>query len=283
MQTKSFFWKRGQCRAIRLLLWDYASNRISEGPLETVEKHLADCEACRAELASLSRAQQLLCSARQNPPPSPRSDWHTLRARLEALPTPALQAVHAQRRASLWQPAFQTAALAVLCVALGSGSTYMAASLRPASSSLWPSKVRQTDASGPGQPVFAPFSRANRATEIDKLQVSLVTAIMKAQPICLQDPTEVRDNGSPGQPDKTAARAKRPAFSRMQQNDRLIPVQHFPGPVRPDDSMPHFKHYTPQPDDAPELVDSASPKPGPYEPVGMPFFQPDGHDGEHPY
>jgi hypothetical protein len=51
--------------------------------METVERHLALCVACRRETESLRRAQGLLAACRQTPIPPPRSDWNALRARLQ--------------------------------------------------------------------------------------------------------------------------------------------------------------------------------------------------------
>ena len=72
------------CRSTRRILWEYALDRLSEGPMESVEAHLAQCNACQKELASVRRAQSLLAACREHVPPPPRTDWATLRSRLIA-------------------------------------------------------------------------------------------------------------------------------------------------------------------------------------------------------
>ncbi|HZO87650.1 MAG TPA: anti-sigma factor [Chthonomonadaceae bacterium] len=85
------------CRAVQRALWDYAYNRLSEGPLEMVERHLPTCAACRSELESVRRTQALLAAYREQPPPPPRSDWEALRKRLiEEVPAPAAREAHRQ-------------------------------------------------------------------------------------------------------------------------------------------------------------------------------------------
>lgn len=71
-----------QCRRVRPVLWDYASERLSEGPMELVEQHLQTCAACRREVASLQNAQNFLSACRAVEEPAPRSDWNALRQRM---------------------------------------------------------------------------------------------------------------------------------------------------------------------------------------------------------
>ena len=73
-----------QCRRVRPVLWDYASERLSEGPMETVEQHLQTCGACRDEVVAARRAQQFLSACRACEEPAPRSDWNALRQRMVA-------------------------------------------------------------------------------------------------------------------------------------------------------------------------------------------------------
>jgi hypothetical protein len=75
---------RLQCRRVRHALWDYVAERLSEGPMETVERHLITCAACKREAESMRQAQGLLTACRREPIPAPRSDWNSLRARLQA-------------------------------------------------------------------------------------------------------------------------------------------------------------------------------------------------------
>ncbi len=85
-----------QCRRARPVLWDYASERLSEGPMELVEQHLQSCHACRAEVVTLQRAQQFLSACRAEEEPAPRSDWNALRQRIvEENVTPLRQAAFA--------------------------------------------------------------------------------------------------------------------------------------------------------------------------------------------
>jgi hypothetical protein len=77
-----------RCRRVRRLLWDHLAERLSEGPLEMVERHLSECPRCRREAAGLRQAQAILQACRREPTPSPRTQWHTLRARLQDGPPP---------------------------------------------------------------------------------------------------------------------------------------------------------------------------------------------------
>jgi hypothetical protein len=92
---------RPTCRAVRRVLWDYAADRLSEGPMEMAERHLAECAACRREAESVRRAQSLLSACRQEPPPSPRSGWSELQDRLigEGLASPRGVTVRSRPRA----------------------------------------------------------------------------------------------------------------------------------------------------------------------------------------
>src|SRR5579875_689987 len=70
------------CRYAQLLLWDYLTGRLPEERMEDVERHLAVCESCRAELDSMKETRRWLQVARSAEVPEPRSGWYTLRARL---------------------------------------------------------------------------------------------------------------------------------------------------------------------------------------------------------
>lgn len=89
------------CRRVRPVLWDYASERLSEGPMESVEQHLQSCGACRAEVVTLRRAQQFLSACRAEEEPAPCSDWNALRQRMiEENVIPLRQAASAPNAAS---------------------------------------------------------------------------------------------------------------------------------------------------------------------------------------
>lgn len=71
------------CRTVRRDLWDFAGERLSEGPMEQVERHLIRCAACRKEVQAMQEAQRLLAVCREATPPS-RAGWTDLRHRLAA-------------------------------------------------------------------------------------------------------------------------------------------------------------------------------------------------------
>ncbi len=75
------FW---QCRAVERDLWDYAGERLAEGPMERVEGHLTMCRACRREVAQWKRAQGLLDTAQAAPLPTARLGWNDLQTRIAA-------------------------------------------------------------------------------------------------------------------------------------------------------------------------------------------------------
>jgi hypothetical protein len=77
-----------ECRAIRRDLWDFAGDRLSEGPLERVERHLHQCASCRAEAEGLRRAQFALREVQQEIVPPPVTGWEALQRRLETEPQP---------------------------------------------------------------------------------------------------------------------------------------------------------------------------------------------------
>ena len=99
-----------QCRHTRPALWDYASERLSEGPMEIVEKHLQACAVCRREVESLRNAQNFLSACRAEEEPAPSSDWNALRQRLltqspARLPEPAMPRRHARSAPAILRPA----------------------------------------------------------------------------------------------------------------------------------------------------------------------------------
>ena len=72
------------CRAAQRDLWDYASERLAEGPMEQIERHLATCASCRREVTEWKRAQILLETAQAAPLPAARLGWMDLQARIAA-------------------------------------------------------------------------------------------------------------------------------------------------------------------------------------------------------
>ena len=75
------FW---ECRATQRDLWDYAGERLAEGPMERVERHLETCAACRRDVAEWKRAQGLLATAQADALPTARLGWSDLQARIAA-------------------------------------------------------------------------------------------------------------------------------------------------------------------------------------------------------
>ncbi len=75
-------WGYTDCRAVSEMLWNYTAHRLSEQDVERVEKHIADCGACRAEAEAYRQTVDALASMRRTPIPDSRRGWHELRARL---------------------------------------------------------------------------------------------------------------------------------------------------------------------------------------------------------
>lgn len=71
-----------ECRRVRLALWDYVAERLSEETLERVERHLPHCAGCRRECDTLRHAQGFLTACRAEEEPAPRTGWAELRTRL---------------------------------------------------------------------------------------------------------------------------------------------------------------------------------------------------------
>jgi anti-sigma factor RsiW len=95
--------QRLRCRRVRHALWDFVAERLSEGSLEMVERHISTCAACRRETEAIRRAQALLANYRQESIPAPRSDWYALRTRLQT-ETPVASHVIEERRPRLHTP-----------------------------------------------------------------------------------------------------------------------------------------------------------------------------------
>lgn len=125
-----------QCNRIRPDLWDYIAERLPEGTLEQIERHLATCKACRNETEGLRRAQNLLLEARLEEPPAPKRGWGELQARLEreggavlAYAPPVLDQQPRPRAIARWTPNF---AMVGSCIMLfcSAGLTYRALNLQ---------------------------------------------------------------------------------------------------------------------------------------------------------
>jgi hypothetical protein len=81
------------------MLWDYAQERLSEGPLETVERHIMCCDRCRADLSQVRRAAKLLVAYNRQEQTRPRTGWLELREQLIAEPVTYMRTVPQQERA----------------------------------------------------------------------------------------------------------------------------------------------------------------------------------------
>lgn len=73
---------RSGCGATRRVLWEFVAERLAEGPMEAVERHLAGCAGCRRE-AEATRAAHALLTASADCAPEPPTGWSALRARIE--------------------------------------------------------------------------------------------------------------------------------------------------------------------------------------------------------
>ncbi|MCS6775865.1 MAG: zf-HC2 domain-containing protein [Chloroherpetonaceae bacterium] len=72
------------CRHVRHALWDYVSDRLGEGTLEQVERHLRHCARCAREVEAIRRIHCLL-QASQETIPASRAGWQDLCDRIAAL------------------------------------------------------------------------------------------------------------------------------------------------------------------------------------------------------
>ncbi len=125
-----------QCKSVQPDLWDYVAERLPEGTLEKIERHLTTCKVCRQEAETLRHAQNMLLEARLEEPPAPRQGWSDLQARLDRETTtvltyaPPVMATETRVRAlARWTPSF---AMVGSCVMLfcSAGLTYRMFSLQ---------------------------------------------------------------------------------------------------------------------------------------------------------
>lgn len=72
------------CRHVQHALWDYVSDRLGEGTLERVERHLQCCARCAREVEAFRRTLYLL-RASQETIPAPRAGWKELCDRIATL------------------------------------------------------------------------------------------------------------------------------------------------------------------------------------------------------
>lgn len=126
-----------QCRRVRPALWDYASERLSEGPMELVEQHIARCGSCKHELDSLRQTQEFLAACRAEDEVAPRSTWNTLRQRLLA-----------ETQSSLPDPMFHQAENAERSPAVSTFDPVSVAWNRPAPRAVWPMYLMTSMAGG---------------------------------------------------------------------------------------------------------------------------------------
>ncbi|MCX6382724.1 MAG: zf-HC2 domain-containing protein [Armatimonadetes bacterium] len=125
-----------QCKRVQPDLWDYIAERLPEGTLEIIERHLLTCKSCRTEADALRRTQNMLLEVRLEEPPTPKQGWNDLQARLEqdagALLTyapPFMATENRTRTIVRWMPNF---AMVGSCIMLFccAGLTYRTLSLQ---------------------------------------------------------------------------------------------------------------------------------------------------------
>jgi len=101
-----------ECDRIRKQLSYYAVGGVRGGAHARVERHLASCAACRAELTALERTGAIVTSV--GPVPAPPGTWEAIRDQIldrprQAVPRPA-------RR--FWRVAIGVAALLIFALAV---------------------------------------------------------------------------------------------------------------------------------------------------------------------
>src|SRR4051794_5507141 len=110
-------WGFSDCRAVSDLLWNYTAHRLGEDDVERVERHLAACDLCRAEVQSYRQTVEALTAMRSGPVLESRRGWHELQTRLSA---PSRRPLLALPRWGLpvatWGSALAAAALAILII-----------------------------------------------------------------------------------------------------------------------------------------------------------------------
>ena len=72
------------CRQVRDLLWDLASDTVIGSDRERVEAHVARCETCRTELEAYRNTISLMAEFKQDPLPESRLGWRDVERRVIA-------------------------------------------------------------------------------------------------------------------------------------------------------------------------------------------------------
>ncbi len=301
------------CRPVRRILWDYVAERLSEGLLETVERHLAGCSACRREAESLRQAQALLSAYRRVPIVPPRSDWHAVRERLMLLPQPLPPLPHERRRS---RPVLSGGLIALLLIAaLGYRDLRAFAPqshFRPAASStvvltqpMPPKQVQPTAALIVKNPQG---QQDKHVAEPKSIPVSIIRSTNAGE---MTKGIAARDSANEGYsfalfPVPFSLNSPQPQTHRQ---DNAASRHYLVSAKRPGgmDSSPHFRPYKRRPGDGlqamPDQDDSNGDRlavapnrgtlpvvdPNSYRQVGnegayiMPTLQPDPHDSDSPY
>jgi hypothetical protein len=148
------------CRGIERDLWDYAGDRLSEGPLERVERHLQQCASCAQEVEGMRRAQSGLKELCQEVIPPPATGWEAIARRLEHEPTPVLERrifARCERRvfAGDWLPSMAAASVVSLLMLVGAFG-YRSLQSDPAPTTQSPaSRAALSSSSAPSQETTA--------------------------------------------------------------------------------------------------------------------------------
>lgn len=281
-----------QCRRVRPVLWDYASERLSEGPMETVEQHLQTCGTCRDEVATLRRSQQFLSACRACEEPAPRSNWNALRQRMVAEGvTPMLQPAaptYTQGREfgrrglrASWQMQLLTSTAGGFAAVLMLGAFYTLR-LAPASTPSVPPAASDAQAKGTSReqaaamPLVKTAEAPRHEADGKKLIDSVVLALADTRALPDTAPAfpSVRPapSASVGREQARGSRAvSENVASNSISNSMIASAGHLRGvtlrergtriarntPTRPDGKL-HFKPYTPKPQERLQEVASAT-------------------------
>lgn len=206
------------CRAAQRELWDYAGERLAEGPMEQVERHLEVCASCRREVTEWKKAQNLLENAQAAPLPTARLGWRDLQARIAsdvaAFGPPRPDKRHTRQVVAHLIPSRRANIPSWLRPALALGGMSLALALVLFANRA-PRRLDKTPnaapASGFGMPAtlpsLAPSPDANSSLS------SLLSDVYP--PVALSEPPVVSAKSSPQQIAKSDAVKVRPASNRI--------------------------------------------------------------------
>jgi anti-sigma factor RsiW len=270
--------QRLRCRRVRKALWDYAAERLSEGSLEMVERHMTTCAACRREAKAMRQAQGLIAAYRQESLPTPRSDWQALRARLETTTQVAphqmegrpiyrhptsrhferLMASQSNRWAHSLGRSGAFAAL-LLLAALGYRNLrliILAAGSKPqvAATQFKPAPPQTEEAKAPSDAAYQTPSATDRENAADNWPGGFPVVVINTSPV--DSHNEMAAVGAP-QPGRVASKhtaVTTDAATTQSRSPFALPHHRFlpfkAAIASRRDKTPQFRHYTPRPQDA---------------------------------